>query len=242
LFSRARQSLRTLVETWMLPQRCLFCGAAHPVEGICVDCRLDLPGSSATRCPVCANQSIAAQVCGECLARPPGFSRIGVAVSYRFPVDAAILRLKYGNDLTVAEPFAALLAERVADEPRPDLIVPMPMSSLRLRERGFNQALEIARGLSARLDLKLATELCRRTRHTPPQASLPWDERHRNIRGAFACEADLAGARVAVVDDVLTTGATVNELARVLLRAGAAQVVGWVVARTERTSWAIDGS
>src|ERR1700674_270880 len=198
MFSRARQSLRTLVETWMLPQRCLFCGGARPVEGICVDCRQDLPGTSATRCPVCANLSTGAQVCGECLARPPEFSRIGAAVSYHFPVDAAILRLKYGNDLTVAEPLAALLAKRVADEPRPDLVVPMPMASPRLRERGFNQALEIAHGLAARLDLKLATEVCRRTRHTPPQASLPWDERHRNIRGAFACEADLAGTRVAV--------------------------------------------
>ncbi len=103
----------------------------------------------------------------------PSFSRISVAVSYRFPVDGAIQRLKYGNDLSLAEPLAALLAERVAREPTPDLVVPMPMASLRLRERGFNQALEIARGLSERLDLKLATEVCRRTRHTPPQASLP---------------------------------------------------------------------
>ena len=161
MFSRARRTVRAMVEAWALPQRCLFCGAAGPAEGICTDCRQDLPGNSASRCPVCANLSAAAQTCGECLAHPPNFSRIRVAVSYRFPVDGAIQRLKYGNDLSLAEPLAALLAERVAREPTPDLVVPMPMASLRLRERGFNQALEIARGLSERLDLKLATEVCR---------------------------------------------------------------------------------
>jgi ComF family protein len=235
MFSRARRTVRAMVEAWALPQRCLFCGATGPTDGFCTACRQDLPGNSASRCPVCANLSAAAQTCGECLAHPPNFSRIRVAVSYRFPVDGAILRLKYGNDLSVAEPLAALLAERVAREPAPDLVVPMPMASLRLRERGFNQALEIARGLSERLGLKLATGVCRRTRHAPPQASLPWEERRGNIRGAFECAEDLTGVRVAVVDDVLTTGATVNELAGVLRRAGAADVVGWVVARTERT-------
>ena len=235
MFSRKRRTVRAMVEAWALPQRCLFCGAADPAEGICTDCRQDLPGNSASRCPVCANLSAAAQTCGECLAHPPTFSRIRVALSYRFPVDGAIQRLKYGNDLSVAEPLAALLAEQVAREPAPDLVVPMPMASLRLRERGFNQALEIARGLSERLDLELATEVCRRTRHAPPQASLPWEERRGNIRGAFECAADLTGVRVAVVDDVLTTGATVNELAGTLRRAGATDVAGWVVARTERT-------
>jgi ComF family protein len=122
----------------------------------------------------------------------------------------------------------------VRTEPPPDLVLAMPMAPPRLRERGFNQALELARSLCARLGLKVVPEVCRRTRHGPPQTALPWDERRRNIRGAFECEGNLDGVRVAVVDDVLTTGATLNELAGVLLQAGAAEVVGWVVARTEK--------
>jgi ComF family protein len=234
MFSRARRGMRALVETWALPQRCLFCGASRPRDGICAGCRTDLRGLAAARCAVCANLTAAAQVCGECLSHPPSFSHIGVAASYRFPLDSAILRLKYANDLALAEPLAALLAEAMARESAPDLLVPMPMAAPRLQERGFNQALEIARGVAVRLDLDLATRACRRTRHTAPQAALPWDERRRNIRGAFACDRDLTGLRVAVVDDVLTTGATLNELAGTLLRAGAVEVVGWIVARTEK--------
>ena len=234
MFSRIGRRVRAWVETFALPQRCVFCGAARPHDGVCAGCRGDLPGRAAARCPVCANLTTATQVCGECVSHPPAFSRTGVAASYRFPVDSAILRLKYASDLSIAEPLAALLAEQVAPEPAPDLLVPMPMAQSRLRERGFNHALEIARALSARLNLRLATDVCRRTRHTAPQAALPWDERRRNIRGAFTCDRDLTGKRVAVVDDVLTTGATLDELARILLRAGAAEVVGWVVARAEK--------
>jgi ComF family protein len=159
---------------------------------------------------------------------------VSVAASYRFPVDGAIQRLKYAAHLAVVEPLAALLAERVVQEVQPDLIVAMPMAPQRLRERGFNQAQELARALAQRLHLTLAAELCRRTRHTPPQAALPWAQRRRNIRGVFACDTDLAGARLAVVDDVLTTGATLDELAGVLLTRGAADVRGWVIARTEK--------
>ncbi len=234
MLAHARGALRAVAGRWALPQRCLFCGAADPREGICAGCRQDLPGSRAPRCPVCANLGADPQVCGECLAHPPRFSHVTAAVSYRFPVDGAIQRLKYGADLAAIGPLAAVLAERLEQEPSPDLVLAMPMAPQRLRERGFNQAQELARAVSTRLRLKLAPELCRRTRHTAPQAALPWEERRRNIRGAFACETDLTGAQVAVVDDVLTTGATLNELAGVLLSRGAAEVWGWVVARTEK--------
>ncbi len=234
MWAGARGALRALAERWALPQRCLFCGATDPREGICGPCREDLPGRRAVRCPACGNLSPAGEICGECLAQPPRFSRLSVAVSYHFPVDRAIQRLKYGADLSTVGPLAALLADRVGRESRPDLMLAMPMAPQRLRERGFNQAQELARALAERLSLKLAPALCRRTRHTAPQAALPWAERRRNIRGAFECEADLSGANVVVVDDVLTTGATLDELAGALLGCGAAQVWGWVVARAER--------
>lgn len=230
-----RAGLRALTERWALPQRCLFCGDSSHTDGLCAACRVDLPGREAARCPICANLSPERLPCGECLAQAPAFAHVTVAASYLFPIDAAIQKLKYGGDLAVAAVLAGLLAESVRREPAPDLVLPLPMARLRLRERGFNQAAELAAALSMQLRLRLASNLCQRTRHTPPQAALPWSERRGNIHGAFDCREDLAGARIAVVDDVLTTGTTLNEVARVLLRAGASEVVGWVVARTEKS-------
>jgi predicted amidophosphoribosyltransferase len=108
----------------------------------------------------------------------------------------------------------------------------MPLAAGRLRERGFNQAQELARLAGRRLGVRVFAHACRKVADTAPQAALPWKERARNVRGAFVCDADLTGLSVAVVDDVITTGATLNELARNLKRAGAVQVSGWAVART----------
>jgi ComF family protein len=108
----------------------------------------------------------------------------------------------------------------------------MPLSALRLRTRGFNQAHEIGRLLAREFGLEISAGTCQRHRESAPQAALPWKARARNVRNAFACELDLRGKTVAVVDDVLTTGATLNELARTLKRQGAVTVVGWVAART----------
>jgi ComF family protein len=175
-----------------------------------------------------------AQLCGECLSEPPRFSSVRVVGSYGFPIDALIRRLKYGCDLGLVEPLASLLAHRVHGSVAADCIVPMPLAARRLRERGFNQSQEIARVLARRLGVPLAHQHCRRVRDSAPQAGLPLTQRRANIRGAFQCQADLSGARVAVVDDVMTSGATLDEIARVLLKAGAASVEGWIVARTER--------
>jgi ComF family protein len=176
----------------------------------------------------------AAELCGECLRKPPAFGGVLTAAAYQFPLDAAIQRLKYGQDLALVAPLAALLIGALADQARPDLVVPMPLARARLRERGFNQAAELARWLTASMGLRLSLDAARRTRETAPQASLPFDERARNIRNAFAASSTVAGLRVAVVDDVLTTGATLHELAKALRRAGAREVTGWVLARTPR--------
>ena len=132
--------------------------------------------------------------------------------------------------------FAELLARRVRHHqlPQPDLILPVPLSVERLAERGFNQAMEIARPLARRLGVPVRDEAVR-LRHTPPQASLPMDERHHNIRNAFHIPVELSGQVVAVVDDVMTTGATLNDMARALKQAGARSVVNLVVTRTPLT-------
>jgi len=218
----------------LLPAACLFCGSAPTHAGICPGCLLDLPGRGQPRCPVCAIDLATAELCGDCLRRRPAFDHVGAACSYAFPVDAAIQRLKYSRDATLIAPFAALLADLATAEPRPDLLVPMPASRARLRSRGFNQAVELARTSARQLGLRLGLDTVARVRDGVPQAGLPWEERARNVRGAFACAADLSGLRVTIVDDVMTTGATLEELARTLKRAGALEVNAWVLARTPR--------
>jgi ComF family protein len=179
---------------------------------------------------VCALPITRAAVCGACLDRPPHFDRVSAAFVYGFPVDALVHALKYGGNLAVARILGEALGRTVASE-HVDFIVPMPLSVQRLRARGFNQAHEIARSVGHATSIPLALDLCRRAIDTAAQAALPWKERARNVRGAFVCDADLSGHSVAVVDDVMTTGATLDELAKILRRAGAREVRGWIVAR-----------
>lgn len=214
----------------LLQQSCLLCGAPSGAAMICAACETDLPWLPRDRCTVCALPLASGAVCGQCLQRPPRFDRVVAVFAYRFPVDALIHAFKYGRRLALARALGETLAQTVASDV--DAIVPMPLAPQRLAERGFNQALEIARVIARRAGIPLAVHACRKVVETPPQAALPWKERAKNVRRAFVCDADLSGQRIAVVDDVLTTGATLNELARVLRKAGAAEVVGWVVART----------
>jgi len=150
------------------------------------------------------------------------------ALAYEFPADALVHALKFRGELALAGVLGELLSQKISSL-EIDCVIPVPLSGARLRQRGYNHAAEIARHLArAKLDLSL----CERTRDTPPQMDLPFAERRRNVRGAFRCTRAIAGASVAVVDDVMTTGATLNEVARTLKDAGAARVVNWVVART----------
>lgn len=213
-----------------LPQFCQLCGADDAGGPLCEPCTADLPWLPAARCAVCAVPLTSGDVCGACLDRPPRFDRVESVFSYRFPVDALIHAYKYGGRLALARPLGDALAHHVTRDV--DVIVPMPLARGRLAERGFNQALEIARVVASKTGIAILPAACRKVADTPPQAALPWKERAKNVRRAFVCDADMEGKRVAVVDDVLTTGATLNEIARVLRKAGAASVRGWIVART----------
>jgi len=214
-----------------LPQRCVLC--LEPGAALCEPCQGDFPGLLALRCPQCAAESPRGQICGQCLSEPPRFSSVRTVCSYGFPIDALIRRLKYGCDLSLVEPLASLLARRVQAASSLDCIVAMPLAPRRLRERGFNQSHEIARVLARRLGLTLADRACRRLRDSAPQAGLPLTQRRANIRGAFECQTDLSGARVLLVDDVMTSGASLHAAARALRQAGAARIVGVVLARTD---------
>jgi ComF family protein len=182
-------------------------------------------------------------VCGACLAAPPPFDTALARVDYAFPWDRLITTFKFHAALDLAPIFAtAIVAARNAHDPgeAPAFIVPVPLSDTRLRERGYNQAWELARRVGRRIGCHADAHLLLRIRDTPHQLDLPPDEREGNVRGAFAVEprrlGELRGRAIAVVDDVMTTGSTAAEIARVLKQAGAASVAIWVVARTPRPS------
>ncbi len=230
ILSRRFLNICTNIRQFSPYQPCLLCGAASLHGVCCPGCVAALPRLSGELCPVCALPTAKGAVCGQCLRHPPRFARTVAAYAYAFPLDKLVLALKYGEKLHLANMLADSMAHRIAV--RPDCIVPMPLHPARLRERGFNQSLQLARRIGRRLDIPVLPFACRRIRNTPSQSSLPWKERGRNMHAAFSCEGKLAGKHVAVVDDVMTTGTTLNELALTLLKAGATEISAWVAART----------
>lgn len=186
------------------------------------------------QCPQCAIPTPEGQVCGACLNHPPAYAHSLAAYSYVFPVNQLIPALKYHSRLAIAQVLGQHLAEAVADRPRPDLLIPMPLHPARIRQRGFNHATEIGRVVAKALDVPLDFACCKRVRDTPPQVALAYDQRRRNVRGAFVCEGNVSRKRIALIDDVMTTGTSLDELAKTLKKAGAAEVETWVVARTLR--------
>jgi ComF family protein len=210
---------------------CFLCrGAAGGL--LCAACDAELPRLEGPRCPRCALAAPAGEVCGRCLAQGPAYDATEAALDYKFPADVLIQALKFRGELALAPLLGALLAARVARGAAVDYVLPVPLAAARLRTRGFNQALEIARPVARATGARLEPGLAARSRDTAAQTELPLAARARNVRGAFRCERSLEGAVVALVDDVMTTGATLDELAATLKRAGAARVVNWVVART----------
>jgi ComF family protein len=208
------------------------------IHAACRACLESLPWHSTQSCPQCGLNSDG-NVCGSCLNSPPDFDATKAVFLYAYPVDAMMLRYKYGNSLNLGDTFAEFLAEKMNVEDclkNIDLIIPMPMHPQRLKERGFNQAIEIAKVLTKNCKEKLDYKSTIRQTLTPPQASLPLKERVKNIKGAFKVNADkldkIQGKHIAIIDDVMTTGASLNELAKTLKKAGASHVECWVIART----------
>ncbi|BCB25410.1 amidophosphoribosyltransferase [Sulfurimicrobium lacus] len=216
----------------ILPHDCLLCGAPSGREALCPACHADLPWHRTPQCPRCALPTTGGTLCGHCLQQTPAFERTLAAFTYDFPLDTLIQALKYGHQLAVLVPLATALAQQVSAAPRPDVLIAMPLHPLRLRERGFNQALELAKIVARRLDIPLLTHGAERIRATVPQVGLPLKKRAGNLRGAFTCSLDLQGKHVAILDDVMTTGASLRELALTLRRQGAREISAWVVART----------
>ncbi|SFE88493.1 ComF family protein [Nitrosomonas sp. Nm166] len=217
---------------FLTQKNCILCGVSA-TQDLCEPCYIHLPRLPANHCPICLWPVPTAEICGACLTKPPAFTHTIAAFRYTFPIDAMIHSLKYRTHLAIAPILANLLITRLKTTSLlPDVIIPMPLHPIRLRERGFNQAMEISRYISKQMGIALLPDSCKRIKHTPPQTGLPWKDRQKNIRKAFDCKIDLSGKHVALVDDVMTTGATLNELAKVLRKQGAAEISNWVIART----------
>ena len=224
------------LQSLLFPAHCRLCAVrAGSTVPLCPACTADLPWLEST-CRQCGCALPAGNdppLCGACQQRPPHFDATMALLQYRPPVDYLVQRLKFSGELAIAPLLSGLLAPRLraCQGKLPDLVVPVPLHPARLRERGFNQATEIARLLGNELQLPVNYRLCKRTRNTDAQSLLPVKVRHWNVRNAFTLTGELAVRHVTIVDDVMTTGHTVNELARVLKCAGAERVEVWVIAR-----------
>jgi len=236
---------QVLVDGWrhlqfaVLPPHCLLCGQVGSGErDLCAACAADLL-RNVVCCPRCALPlATPAPLCGECLQREPPFTTASVPFVYAAPLDQLVTHLKFGRSLAAGRVLAELWinALTVAPPPLPAALIPVPLHAQRLRERGYNQALELARPLAKTFAIALRDDVLVRTRATAAQSNLDAPERQRNLRGAFAAvDAAPVPAHVAVIDDVMTTGATLRECARVLLGAGAARVDVWALARAPKS-------
>jgi ComF family protein len=222
----------------LYPPTCVLCGGQGAAgRDLCRGCAADLPRNS-NPCRRCAEPlpagAPAGTLCGRCLRSPPAFDLCRAPYLYAPPADWLIGHLKFRAHLAHGRVLGSLLGDHLADlaGPRPELIVPMPLHRARLRERGFNQAVELARPVGRRLGVPLALDLIERVRPGRPQSALQRSRRHANVRGAFALRRPLDAWHIAVVDDVMTTGASAGELAATLRHAGAERIEVWVVART----------
>jgi ComF family protein len=225
-------NIRSAIERILPAQPCVLCGSMSHDGLWCADCDQALPYLATPHCPVCALPTSGGKTCGQCLQQPPLFTSTTAVFSYAFPLDKLIQAMKYGEQLALASAFAKKLVLRIDKDALPDHVLPMPLHPAKLRERGFNQSLLLAAAVARELHLKLLPGSCQRVRDTPPQSALPWKERDKNVRNAFRCDADLTGKHIALVDDVLTTGASLNALAKAVHQRGAEKISAWVVART----------
>lgn len=225
-------SIRSKIQQILPAQPCVLCGQMSHAGHWCPACLASLPYLHPPHCPACALPEPTGRLCGRCLQHPPAFDRTTAVFAYQFPLDRLIQAMKYADQLVLAHVFGQQLAQRVSSSTLPDCVIPMPLHPLKLRERGYNQALLLARVAARKHKLRLLPDAVQRVRNTPPQSSLHGDERENNMKNAFVCELDLRGRRVALVDDVMTTGASLNALALAVREAGAESAETWVVART----------
>lgn len=216
----------------MLVPRCLLCGERGAnSRDLCANCSKGLPWNKSA-CLRCAIPIPNPGTCGACLQSPPPVTETQTAFVYGFPLDRLVPRFKFHHDLAAGRLMADLMAEALAGADRPDALVPIPLHATRLRQRGYDQAVELSKALARALDIPLLTHALSRVRDTAPQSELDAPSRRRNMKKAFIAPDPASLPRhIALIDDVMTTGATLHAAAKTLRKAGVARVDAWVCAR-----------
>jgi len=225
------------VQNWLLPNNCTLCGQRGQENlALCRDCQLNLNtiNSACERCAIPLPDSVQSGICGQCIIEPPNFDNSISLFVYETPISQMIQSLKFNRKLANARLLGNLLATHLEERkhPRPTCILPVPLHHKRLQSRGFNQSLELAKPVSRVLDIPITQHLVKRIRHTPPQSRLKFRERDKNVNMAFELNGHAIPKRVAILDDVVTTGATCNAIAGLLKKAGAEHVEVWSLARS----------
>lgn len=236
MFARLKVYGRHLGDA-LLPPACTLCGAGTAGALLCVRCTADLPWN-APACPGCASPvAVDGLPCAACLAKPRAFDAATAAFVLASPVQQGIHALKYGARFQHARLLGAAFALHLSARtgPLPTLLVPVPLHWRRQWWRGYNQSLELARVIGAELGIAVETKAAIRQRATPDQIGQSAAQRRRNLKGVFAVSPRVAGQHLALIDDVMTTGATLEELARACKLAGAARVEAWAIARQPLT-------
>jgi ComF family protein len=224
------------------PEACVLCALPAGTQALCSGCARDLSWSIevCTRCSLPLPAGPNRLICGQCLLNPPRFSACVSAGAYQYPADRLISTFKYGDAEWLARALGPLLADRLQQLAAknalflPELIIPVPLHYRRLQQRGFNQASSLASVIGKRLRIPISNRTVARKKATQEQTGLSVSARHNNVRGAFFLREAVAGKSIAILDDVITTTSTVNELTRVLLKGNARAVQCWSIARTVR--------
>jgi ComF family protein len=225
------------IQQAIYPATCQLCGNPGQDMDICTSCSNDLPHNS-NCCHICAlplpSSHTQGQTCGRCLRQTPSFDQCHAPFIYGHPISRLISDFKFNGKLHAGRLLSELLINFIEQNnlELPDLILPVPLHPTRLKERGFNQALELARPISRHFAIPLDTKSCRRIKATATQSTLHQNVRRKNMRGAFEAKKDIDAKHLVIIDDVVTTGATVSELAKTVKSAGTIKVDVWALAKT----------
>ncbi len=217
----------------LLPNPCLLCGAYDSNHILCSLCLADLPHLGNV-CPQCASPTPTSVLCGSCLKSPPNYQITHSLYSYKAPIDQLIIQMKYHDKLALCQFFAQQLYQQIKDKPLPDMLIAIPLHPKRIKNRGYNQSWEITKILGKKLNIPISSTVLSRVRDTLPQASLPYSERKKNMVKAFKVKQKPNVDRIALIDDVVTTGHTANIAAYELQKAGVDHIELWTIARAIR--------
>jgi len=214
---------------FLFPQPCFLCGKIN-TQAICADCQNDLPYLQ-TACTHCGRDLPISDICGNCSAQPPLFHQAKALFSYTYPMDILIQVAKFQRNFAILKMLGDLMGQHFKQEKLPNLLIPIPLHRKRLHERGYNQAREMAKNISFHTGIAWNDSLCQRIKNTPQQARLSARKRRRNLKNAFTVnELPQEWQHIVLIDDVMTTGSTANELAKMLFKAGARRIDVWCCA------------